>query len=391
MDTNKPQKVKVPDFLASWPWKRVLNPHYETVKAETDAWIESFDLFKDAKSQDAFERCQAPRLAALAYPHMSEDQLRVGSDFMALLYAYDEYTDVSGEVQARRLANIVVHAMNHPSSARPSGENPLGEIARQFWTRALTILSPSAQRHFLDTFAEYVNSVIQQRHDNAQSRLRTFDEYWALRHHNCACLPSFALGELGLDIPDDIYSQPPLERMRALAVQLICASNDVYSYNVEVLRGMGLFNVVSVVMVEQSMTSTKDAVAWIGRRNDQLVAEFLAAREELSRLGKSERWSEQTVGQVETCVDILGCWVSANEDWHFESQKHFGTEGAKVQMEREVVMLPGPGIHHSLQAEVGSESDGVLPDETSENAGGMVRRMMEQADVAGMQILTKGY
>ncbi|KAK4215799.1 terpenoid synthase, partial [Rhypophila decipiens] len=327
------QKVKIPDFLAGSPWKRVLNPHYETVKAETDAWIESFDLFKDAKSQDAFERCQA-------------HQLRVGSDFMALLYAYDEYTDVSDEVQARNLANIVVHAMNHPSNARPSGENPLGEIARQFWTRALTILSPSAQRHFLDTFAEYVNSVVQQRHDNAKSRLRTFDEYWALRHHNCACLPSFALGELGLDIADDIYNRPPLERMMALAVQLICASNDVYSYNVEVLRGMGLFNVVSVVsvvsvvMAEQSMTSTKDAVSWIGRWNDQLVTEFLAAREELSRLGKSESWSEQTVGQVETCVDVLGCWVRANEDWHFESQRHFGTEGAKVQMEREVVMLP---------------------------------------------------
>ncbi|KAM7203272.1 terpenoid synthase, partial [Rhypophila sp. PSN 637] len=323
--------VKIPDFLANWPWKRVLNPHYETVKAETDAWIESFDLSKDAKSQDAFERCQAPRLAALAYSHMGEDQLRVGSDSMALLYTYDEYTDVSDEVQARNLANIVVHAMNYPSNARQSGENPLGEMVRQFWTRALTILSPSAQRHFLKTFAEYVNSVVQQRHDNAKSRLRTFDEYRALRHHDCACLPSFALGELGLDIPDDIYSQPLLERMRALAVWLICASNDVYSYNVEVLPGMCLFNVVSVVMAEQSMTSTKDAVPSIGRWNDQPVAEFLAAWGELFRLGKSERWCEETLGQVETCVDILGCWVRANEDWHFESQRHLGLRGRRYR------------------------------------------------------------
>jgi Delta6-protoilludene synthase len=50
-------KVKLPDFLDTWPWQRELNPHYEVAKREANEWAHSFGFF-DAKSQDAFDRCE---------------------------------------------------------------------------------------------------------------------------------------------------------------------------------------------------------------------------------------------------------------------------------------------------------------------------------------------
>lgn len=49
-------KVKLPDFLDYWPWRRDLNPFYEQAKNEANAWAHSFGFF-DEKSQDAFDRC----------------------------------------------------------------------------------------------------------------------------------------------------------------------------------------------------------------------------------------------------------------------------------------------------------------------------------------------
>src|SRR5260221_6367307 len=49
-------QFRLPDPLAQWPWSRKLNPHYDEVKLESDAWLDSFEAL-DAKSQRSFDRC----------------------------------------------------------------------------------------------------------------------------------------------------------------------------------------------------------------------------------------------------------------------------------------------------------------------------------------------
>jgi len=58
--------VKVPDLLRAWPWQRHLNDHYEEAKAASLAWVTSFRAF-DAKSQDAFDRCDFGPLSERSY------------------------------------------------------------------------------------------------------------------------------------------------------------------------------------------------------------------------------------------------------------------------------------------------------------------------------------
>ena len=41
----------VPDLLAIWPWKRLCNPMLDEVKDESNAWVESLDLFKPDQLQ----------------------------------------------------------------------------------------------------------------------------------------------------------------------------------------------------------------------------------------------------------------------------------------------------------------------------------------------------
>lgn len=56
-----PAKLYFPDVLENWPWPRRINPHFSEVKAESDAWIESFRCF-DARGVKAFNRCNFGKL-----------------------------------------------------------------------------------------------------------------------------------------------------------------------------------------------------------------------------------------------------------------------------------------------------------------------------------------
>ena len=153
-------------------------------------------------------------------------------------------------------------------------------------------------------------------------------------------------------------------------------SQDIYSYNLERVRGLGLFNLVTVVMYEQDI-GPRAAVAQIGAWHDGIVAEFLAARDELAQL--SRRWGDSVHRQVEFYVNGLGRWVRGSDDWHFEGQRHFGTDGLRIQREREVMMLPRVGVPSARAG---------LPPPDDDNR---VRGMMEQSAVAGLNIMTKAY
>lgn len=53
--------LRIPNTLANWPWPRTINSHYESCKAESAAWVESFQAFSP-KAQKAFNKCDFSRL-----------------------------------------------------------------------------------------------------------------------------------------------------------------------------------------------------------------------------------------------------------------------------------------------------------------------------------------
>ena len=62
--------IRIPDMMSSWPWPRRINPLYEEVRTEAQAWLRSFSPFSP-KSQAAFEQGKFELLAALALPYGS--------------------------------------------------------------------------------------------------------------------------------------------------------------------------------------------------------------------------------------------------------------------------------------------------------------------------------
>ncbi|KAF7326901.1 Terpene cyclase [Mycena venus] len=321
---------RIPQTLACWPWPRALNPHYPNAKSESSAWLRSFGAFGET-AQAAFDACDFSLLASLAYPAATMEHLRICCDLMNLFFVFDEYTDCVDHKEARRLADIVMDALRHPHKARSADEPVVGEIARQFWCRAIVIASPACQQRFVDSFDHYTESVVAQAEDRGYGLIRNVPDYLATRRENIGAKPSFALLDLGLSLHEDVLAHPCIEKLTVYAIDMLIIGNDLCSYRIEFCRGDASHNILTVVM-QQFDVDLANAVLWVENYHKELVEKFFAAV-----INDLPQWQDTDIErQVTNLVEGLGNWVRANDAWSFESQRYFGNDGPSVQTHRVV-------------------------------------------------------
>ncbi|KAI9507316.1 terpenoid synthase [Russula earlei] len=329
----------LPDPVAQWPWPRMLNAHYQAAKSESDNWLRDFEAL-DAKSQRAFDFCDFPLLSSLGYPLLDKDGLRVACDLMVLFFIYDEFTDNLDGDGARAYANLVMDVLRNPHKERPQGESILGEITRQFWLRAITVASKSAQERFIVSFGGYVHAVIDEASDRTRGHIRGIADYLELRRLTSGAYASFFSVELGLDIPGEVMTHPALESLRSLAAESTVLTNDLYSFNNEQAAGHGGHNVITVVMNEKGV-DLDGALTWVGEYHEAILSRFRAQRHMLPS------WGPGMDVVVNAFLERLACWIRGHDCWSFESGRYFGSKGPEIKEHRLVALLPRverPGV-----------------------------------------------
>ncbi|GBE81078.1 terpenoid synthase [Sparassis latifolia] len=327
-------QFRLPDTLATWPWPREINPYYDEVMAESSEWFRSFHAFSE-KAQRAFDLCDFSRLASLAYPALTREQLRTGCDLMNVFFVFDEYTDNEPVDVVKQIAEISMDALRNPHKARPAGENVVGEITRQYWERGILTATPTAQRRFIGTWERFTASVIRQAEDRSQNHIRTIPEYLALRRYTIGGEPSYAMLELGLNIPDEAFYHPTMVELTWVVTDMIIVGNDIFSYNKEQAAGDDMHNIVTIAM-NDLQTDIYGAMEWIDGFHRELVERFFDLWAKLQELS----WGPEVDQEVPEYARGLAGWVRANDCWSFESGRYFGTKGLDIQKHRMVTLLP---------------------------------------------------
>lgn len=72
---------------------------------------------------------------------------------------------------------------------------------------------------------------MQQAIDRSEHRIRDVESYIGLRRKTSSIMPSFALLELALDIPDDVISHPAIQEMILASTDLIMIGNVSTTYD----------------------------------------------------------------------------------------------------------------------------------------------------------------
>ncbi|KAG2065292.1 terpenoid synthase [Suillus decipiens] len=321
----------LPDTMVNWPWPRVVNSHFEDVKIEVDAAFRDFRALTP-ESQEAFDKCDFARLAALAYPNVPREHLRIGCELMNVYFILDEYTDIENAAVTKEMVDIVLDAIHNPHKMRPEGECILGEIVRRFWARTIQTASVSSQRHFLDDFTAYLRAVVDEALDREHNHCRSVDDYLKLRRDTCGAKSAFMIYEMGVEFPDEIFYEPIVAELVQCIVELILIDNDMASYNREQATGDENHNLITAIMLELGLDRS-GAMAWAARYHAQVEKRFIDGLAQVPSLG--------------TCTDLLvkyfdgiATWARANHCWSYEGQRYFGTRGAEIQQSRLVPLLP---------------------------------------------------
>ncbi|RPD67494.1 terpenoid synthase [Lentinus tigrinus ALCF2SS1-7] len=338
-DGREQKYLYLPETMADWPWPRKINPYYEEVTAESNAWFKTFKPFTP-ESQYAYDKCDFGRLASLAYP----DALRTGVDLMNVFFVVDEYTDVEPAPVVREMIGIVIDALHNPDKPRPEGEIMLGEVTRQFWARGRTTATPEAAKHFVEAFTDYLNSVIVQAEDRDNDTIRTIDSYLETRRQNIGARPSYVPGELHLSIPDEAFYHPVIKELEYLCADLIILDNDIASYNKEQATGDDRHNILTIAM-HQFNTDFDSAMDWVANYHKEVEMRFLDA------LKRVPSWGPEVDKQVAVYIEHLANWPRCNDCWNFESGRYFGSRGREYQKTRLVPMLPKRPQNPNLRRE----------------------------------------
>ncbi|KIH93396.1 hypothetical protein SPBR_04258 [Sporothrix brasiliensis 5110] len=348
-DRHATGHLYLPDTLASWPWPRSVNPHYETVAAESLQWLHSYNFFP-AKAQLAFDRCN--------YEH-----IRIGCDLMNVFFVIEDGTDDESPAETTKRVRLVTEALRNPTVARPEGEWGGVEIARAFWHRATSTpgVRPATAARFLRHFEGYLQAVATEAADRAKERLRgppvyTLDSFLHVRRRTVGALPSFVLLELGLPAHVDDESitaaadHPLVRELASVATDMILIGNDLVSYDRERASG-AVHNIVTVVLknppdkdvphAPPRIETVQDSVDWVAAYHQTLLARFLGLYEAVTVLaGAPQALPGMVATPLLLYADGLGNWVRANDQWSFESVRYFGANGGAVQATRRVELVP---------------------------------------------------
>jgi hypothetical protein len=102
----------LPDLYAVFPFKGGQNPIFDVVGKEAREWASSYDILSPDRSA-GFTSSYGELLASHAYPYAPRDAFRVCADFINILFALDEVSDLQDSDGARETIHIFVRVLRN--------------------------------------------------------------------------------------------------------------------------------------------------------------------------------------------------------------------------------------------------------------------------------------
>ncbi|KAF9445438.1 terpenoid synthase [Macrolepiota fuliginosa MF-IS2] len=332
-DTRKPITFFLPDFLAAWPYERLVHPSLGSVDVESASWVNDHHLFNE-KAQKSFDASLFGLLGCLIFPLNSRNFCRVGCDLANAYFVIDEYNDVADPEVAGQVCDTVMDVLRNPYKERKSGDK-LGAFMQGFWQRALALTTPGSAciNHFVHGFDLYMKSMIVEAEDRETKRVRPVEDYLQLRRETFGAEATISLLGFGLELPEEVLSHPVIKSMTLAAMDLLCITNDMHSYPVELARGIAFHNIVTSIIHEHKL-DVPGAMAWLERFGKHQVETFLDGIEELPS------WGPEIDANVLRYIESIGYLVRGADAWSYESERYWGKKGLEIQITRLVTLSP---------------------------------------------------
>ncbi|GIJ99409.1 terpene cyclase [Aspergillus viridinutans] len=318
-------------FLSENP---VVNPHYEEVRKESEAWLANECSF-DERSRRILHKTDFSYFCSVAAPDAGPEELRTVCDWGNWVFPFDDMFDNGGlkddPVGAQQLIDSLLAGMRDDGTQLPvEAESPLVRVHNTVWQRVAQASPAGVRRRFAASMRHYCKGSIEQVRTCSMGRYPSLDEMLALRKQSAGVAPLFALVEYAhkLDIPDHVFECRSIKEIERIGVDLVLLQNDILSYCKEEKEGV-THNVVAIC--RHSGMPAQMAFNHIG---NMLVARY---RDWYLALAELPSWGEHVDAQVQQYIRGVQNVVMANLNWSFRSGRYFGD--AKDTVRRSMIVM----------------------------------------------------
>ncbi|MCJ1347352.1 hypothetical protein MMC31_005575 [Peltigera leucophlebia] len=332
--------IRLPNILSavSEIQSRVHDAEKEVTQA-SEEWFSSYNLIPPAKWDD-FVKERFGLCAAMSWPQGGKDSLRTGSDWLILLFKYDDLLDEASsnlmrdERGATKASKIFISAIADTENFQPVPYLPIATACHDFMTRFRAMSPPNVAKRFVDSITSYAIAASKQTGFRERNLRPSVEEYVALRRETGAvmtCMP-FIENSLGIDLPDSVLQHPIIEKLHTAANDIVCWGNDITSFNREQAAG-DHFNLVAVVALEKGLP-VQVALEYVYLMFQSAVSRFENAKFQIPTLDPE---NHEIVSKY---VEGLGFLCSGLTRWYFETDRYFGPNLREVKETMKLHLLP---------------------------------------------------
>ncbi|KAI0487794.1 Presilphiperfolan-8-beta-ol synthase [Xylaria cf. heliscus] len=336
-DDNGPVKsVNIPDMFSSiMSVDPLMNPHYEKVKPEADAWAAMvYNL--DEKMAKRNAKADFAYMNAIWAPHADEEAFRMMVDWHHWVFAFDDQfdeghlADDSDLAQEEIDATIAIMSDEHPPISKE--ENPIRHVFQTTWKRLQKRAGPEQQGRWIKNHKDYFTGLLRQVEIQRTQKKLTVDEYIDFRRQSIGAMPSCSLVEYacGINISQSVLDHSSIVECEKISADLVYLVNDVLSLRKDVEYGVE-HNLI--LLLKKQGLSEQEAIDKIEDMLDECYRRWYRA------LAEMPIWGEDIDREVLKYVDGCRNIALGNLYWSYKSGRYLKDEGPQVRATR-ILNLP---------------------------------------------------
>lgn len=301
-----------------------VNPHVQAAIRHLDRWVAEHGLIKRTAARQRFDQANFGGFAAVTYPTANEADLGLIADWFAWLFLLDDQLDdgLLGRDSDRTgaLMTAIFDVLNGPgdgsnvdsSSSAPAIVTSLADL----WRRTAPAASPTWRRRFVDHVVAGGLAACWEAANRVRGVIPDEESYVENRRHTGAIYVCMDLIEIveHIDLPAAVYESEPFARALRAACDVVCWTNDLYSWDKETTLGE-YHNLVTVSRHARGL-SQAEAVDLTVRRIAEQVLEFLAHEP------KALAAWPAAAAEVSACLAGMRSWMRGNLDWSADTRRY---------------------------------------------------------------------
>lgn len=348
--------VRMPDMFVSFlARKPQINPHYDRVKGESEAWIAELCGYSQ-KNYQKHIKADFSYFVSIWAREAGPEELRTICDWMNWVFDFDDmfdegYYSHDKEQAARHVANLmkVMECEENGQNTSSSAEDPLLKVFESVWRRVAERSSKGTRRRFFQSMVDYMNGVVGQVDAVCSGEQLDEQQFLAMRRQSIGAGPCFALIEYFyyLDLPDEVFEDPAVQRLDRIAREMIVIQNDALSFPKE-LAGDVDQNLVA--LYGRQGVPPQEAYDRIDVLLKERYREWYLAQAELPQ------WGESIDEQLQKYIRAMQDVITANMYWSFHTTRYFGKDTDSVRETRVITIPPDQLIKNGLTTPRGRRS-----------------------------------